>query len=97
MKSLSSGPSINFAPHEVLQDRTRAGKAYDTYSLYRKRLTHYELTAVIMEDNMSLSINFSGCCFVYKTTLKSTTDSSTFIVTADNIFTDYQWIQTAED
>lgn len=53
-------------------------------------VTHYELTAVITEDSTSLSINFSGCCSGYKTTFKSTTDSSIFIVTADNIFTDYQ-------
>ena len=69
-------PHINSAPHKVLQDRTWAGKAYDTYSLCRKRLTHYELTAVV-EDNTSLSINFSGCFFGYKTTFKSTTDHST--------------------
>lgn len=60
-------PHINFAPHDILQDRTRAGEVYDTYRLYRS-VSHTELAAVITQDATSLPTHASRHCCGYKPT-----------------------------
>lgn len=87
---------INFAPHDsVRQDTSRQNITIQTVCTGSN--SHYKLTAVSTENNMTLTINFSGRCLGYKSTSKSTTGSNVLHNDSRQYFTDYWWIQTAEE